>query len=121
MGKKVICYFSAGSYEDWRPDASEFKKEDLGRDLDGWPGEKWLDLDSENVRRVMKGRVELAKEKGCDGVDPDNVDGYVSKHPPPCQSPPCSRMYTNNPTSKTTTASPSPPPPQSPSSPTSPP
>ena len=121
MGKKVICYFSAGSYEDWRPDASEFEKEDLGRDLNGWPGEKWLDLNSENVRRVMKGRVNLAKEKGCDGVDPDNVDGYVSKYPPPCLSPPCSRIYTNNPTSKIPTASPSPPPPQSPSSPTSPP
>ncbi|KAI4622598.1 uncharacterized protein J4E87_006165 [Alternaria ethzedia] len=80
MGKKVICYFSAGSYEDWRPDASEFKKEDLGRDLDGWPGEKWLDLNSENVRRVMKNRVDLAKEKGCDGVDPDNVDGYQNNN-----------------------------------------
>lgn len=80
MGKKVICYFSAGSYEDWRPDASEFAKEDLGRDLDGWPGEKWLSLGSKNVRRIMKGRVDLAKSKGCDGVDPDNVDGYVSIH-----------------------------------------
>jgi endo-alpha-1,4-polygalactosaminidase (GH114 family) len=78
MGKKVICYFSAGSYEDWRPDASEFTKEDLGRGLDGWPGEKWLNLESENVRRIMKSRVDLAKSKGCDGVDPDNVDGYVS-------------------------------------------
>ncbi|KAH6853033.1 glycoside hydrolase superfamily [Alternaria rosae] len=80
MGKKVICYFSAGSYEDWRPDASEFKKEDLGRDLDGWPGEKWLDLGSENVRRIMKKRIDLAKEKECDGVDPDNVDGYQNNN-----------------------------------------
>ena len=78
MDKRVICYFSAGSYEDWRPDASEFTKEDLGHDLDGWPGEKWLDLGSENVRRVMKSRVNLAKSKECDGVDPDNVDAYVS-------------------------------------------
>ncbi|CAN9201812.1 hypothetical protein AA0119_g6288 [Alternaria tenuissima] len=76
MDKRVICYFSAGSYEDWRPDASEFTKEDLGHDLDGWPGEKWLDLGSENVRRVMKSRVNLAKSKECDGVDPDNVDAY---------------------------------------------
>lgn len=76
MGKRVICYFSAGSYEDWRSDAGEFKAEDLGKALDGWPGEKWLKLDSENVRRIMKERVNLAKKKGCDGVDPDNVDGY---------------------------------------------
>jgi hypothetical protein len=37
-----------------------------------------LDLGSENVRRVMKSRVNLAKSKECDGVDPDNVDAYVS-------------------------------------------
>jgi len=76
LGKKVICYFSAGSYENWRSDAGEFKPEDLGKALDGWPGEKWLKLDNENVRRIMKERVNLAKKKGCDGVDPDNVDGY---------------------------------------------
>lgn len=78
LDKKVICYFSAGSYEKWRSDAGEFKAEDLGKALDGWPGEKWLKLGSENVRRIMKDRVNLAKKKGCDGVDPDNVDGYVS-------------------------------------------
>jgi hypothetical protein len=26
----------------------------------------------------MRKRVEMAGDKGCDGVDPDNVDGYVS-------------------------------------------
>ena len=78
LGKKVLCYFSAGSYEDWRSDAAEFKPEDLGHDLDGWPGEKWLKLSSDNVRRIMKERVNMASEKGCDGVDPDNVDAYVS-------------------------------------------
>jgi hypothetical protein len=78
MGKKVLCYFSAGSYEDWRPDASEFLDEDLGKVLNGWPGEKWLDLRSQNVRRIMKQRIALAGEKKCDGIDPDNVDAYVS-------------------------------------------
>jgi hypothetical protein len=78
LGKKVICYFSAGSYEPNRPDSGDFEKTDIGADLDGWPGEKWLKLGSENVRKIMKKRVELAHEKGCDGVDPDNVDGYVS-------------------------------------------
>jgi endo-alpha-1,4-polygalactosaminidase (GH114 family) len=78
LGKKVICYFSAGSFEDWRPDAGSFQAADKGKDLDGWPGEKWLNISSENVRNIMKSRVELAREKTCDGVDPDNVDGYVS-------------------------------------------
>jgi hypothetical protein len=78
LGKRVLCYFSAGSYEDWRADAAQFTQQDLGHDLDGWAGEKWLNINSENVRRIMKDRIDLAKEKGCDGVDPDNVDGYVS-------------------------------------------
>jgi hypothetical protein len=78
LGKKVICYFSAGSYEPGRPDSGEFKEDDMGKGLDGWPGERWLKLGSANVRKIMEGRVKLAGEKGCDGVDPDNVDGYVS-------------------------------------------
>lgn len=74
--RRVICYFSAGSYEDWRPDAGEFQSSDLGKTLQGWSDEKWLDIRSSNVRRIMTARLDLAREKGCDGVDPDNVDGY---------------------------------------------
>ncbi|KAJ9606683.1 hypothetical protein H2200_008691 [Cladophialophora chaetospira] len=73
---KVICYFSAGSSEDWRPDYSSFASSDLGNGLDGWPGENWLNLSSPNVRKTMEKRLDLAHSKGCDGVDPDNVDGY---------------------------------------------
>jgi hypothetical protein len=75
-GKKVICYFSAGSFEDWRPDAGSFQAADKGAALDGWAGEWWLNTNSANVRNIMTTRIELAKTKGCDGVDPDNVDGY---------------------------------------------
>lgn len=76
-GCKTICYFSAGSYEDWRDDAGEFdNKTDLGAPLDGWPGEWWLDTNSANVRRIMKERLDLAVKYGCDAVDPDNVDAY---------------------------------------------
>ena len=78
LDRKVICYFSAGSYEDWRDDEGDFEEDDLGDELDGWPGERWLRLDSENVREIMTKRLDLAAEKGCDAVDPDNVDGYVS-------------------------------------------
>lgn len=76
-GKKVLCYFSAGSYENWRPDARDFSTSDLGKNLDDWPGEKWVKLGNENVRGIMKKRIQMAHEKGCDGLDPDNVDGYV--------------------------------------------
>jgi hypothetical protein len=78
LGKKVICYFSAGSYEPGRPDSGAFNKTaDLGKELDGWPGEYWLRLNSTNVRNIMAKRIAYAQQMGCDAVDPDNVDGYV--------------------------------------------
>lgn len=76
-GKKVVCYFSAGSYEEWRIDAGEFNAADLGNLLEGWPGERWLDIRSANVQKIMLERLDLAVEKGCDGVDPDNMDVYT--------------------------------------------
>lgn len=75
-GKKVICYFSAGSYEDWRSDAAAFSPQDLGKTLSGWDNERWLDIRSKNVREIMLARLDMAVQKGCDGVEPDNVDGY---------------------------------------------
>lgn len=78
-GRKVICYFSAGSWENWRPDADQFNSTDLGGDLNGWPGEKWLNISSTNVRNIMVNRLHMAQQKGCDGVDPDNVDGYSNE------------------------------------------
>jgi hypothetical protein len=76
-GLFVMCYFSAGSHEDWRPDADQFSARTLGRELDGWPGERWLDIRLlDELLPVMEARLDLAVEKGCDGVDPDNVDGF---------------------------------------------
>ncbi len=77
-GRVVVCYFSAGSHEDWRPDAAEFPEEAIGDPLDGWPGERWLDVRDEQVRAIMLARLELAVSKGCDGVEPDNVDGWAN-------------------------------------------
>jgi hypothetical protein len=76
QGRRVVCYFSAGSGENWRPDYKQFKASDLGNPLDGWAGEKWLDTRSANVRTIMSARLDLAVTKHCDGVEPDNVDGY---------------------------------------------
>lgn len=70
LGKKSICYFSAGSYEPNRPDSGDFTSSDKGSGLDGWPGEYWLNLKSANVRSIMTKRIELAASKGCDAIDP---------------------------------------------------
>jgi hypothetical protein len=78
-GHRVICYFSAGSHEDWRPDAAGFPNAAIGDAMDGWPGERWLDTRHPDVRNRMIERLDLAVTKGCDGVEPDNVDGYLNQ------------------------------------------
>jgi endo-alpha-1,4-polygalactosaminidase (GH114 family) len=75
-GKAVVCYFSAGSHEDWRSDADQFPREAIGNPLGGWPGERWIDVRNAQIRRVMQARLDLAAQKGCDAVEPDNTDGY---------------------------------------------
>jgi hypothetical protein len=75
-GRKVICYFSAGTRENWRPDANQFPAGSYGNAVSGWPGENWLDVRNSAVRAVMLSRMDLAVSKHCDGLEPDNVDGY---------------------------------------------
>ena len=77
-GIKVVCYFSAGSYEDYRDDRELFLPNTLGNTLDGWDNERWLDIRSANVHSIMTKRLDIAKNKGCDGVKPDNMDGYTN-------------------------------------------
>lgn len=78
-GRRVICYFSGGSSEDWRPDYDQLEPRDRGWKLDGWAGERWLDIRSEDVLQVMLARLDLAVDKGCDGVEPDNMEGFAER------------------------------------------
>ena len=76
-GRIVICYLSAGSWEDWRPDAAAYPSEVLGNTLDGWPDERWVDIRRLDILGpILEARFDLAVTKGCDGVETDNVDGY---------------------------------------------
>ena len=63
-GRRVICYFSAGSFEDWREDAAAWPRAAIGMPLDGWPGEYWIDTRSAAARAVLLGRLDLAASKG---------------------------------------------------------
>ncbi len=79
-GIKAVCYLSAGTYENWRPDASQFPGSIVGSQ-NGWPGEKWLDIrdvqkSGSALRRIMDTRLDMCKQKGFDMVELDNVDGY---------------------------------------------
>jgi len=82
-GIKAVCYLSAGTFENWRPDAGQFPASILGRN-NGWPGEKWLDVrDAQNagsvLRQIMDARLDMCRQKGFDMVELDNVDGYSNK------------------------------------------
>jgi hypothetical protein len=78
-GGRVICYFSAGSYEDWRPDAAKFPASVLGNS-NGWPGERWLDIRQTNILGpIMAARMDLCRQKGFDAIDTDNMDAYTNR------------------------------------------
>eukprot|EP01026_Neomeris_dumetosa_P075036 TRINITY_DN7871_c0_g1_i3.p1 TRINITY_DN7871_c0_g1~~TRINITY_DN7871_c0_g1_i3.p1 ORF type:complete len:356 (-),score=38.34 TRINITY_DN7871_c0_g1_i3:513-1580(-) len=75
--KKVICYFSAGVYVDWSPDAIDFPKNILGKPVSGWPGERWIDIrQTQDLYGLMENRLDLARELNCDGVLFDDLDAY---------------------------------------------
>lgn len=75
-GRIVICYFSAGTWEPYRPDADDFPEEVLGNNYDdpAFDDERYLDIRSQVVRDIMLNRVREAVDRGCDGVDPDNMN-----------------------------------------------
>lgn len=52
-GDYPVCYFSAGTAEDYRPDYGELLPSDLGAALPDYPQERYVDVTSTNVRRIM--------------------------------------------------------------------
>lgn len=86
--KLVIAYFSS-QWSAWYPDSGgdclghgpetcrdKFTEDMLGEDLPNWDGERFVDSDSYAVRKIMIERMDLAQEKGFDGIDVDNTDFY---------------------------------------------
>jgi hypothetical protein len=80
LGRHVICYVNAGAWERFRRDKDKFPDSVLGRALDGWPGERWVDIRRIRVLSpIMKARIARCARKGFDAVEPDNIDGYQNK------------------------------------------
>jgi hypothetical protein len=78
-GRHVICYVNAGAYEEWRGDAQRYPAVVLGDPLDGWPGERWLDVRRLDVLLpIIASRIDACRAKGFDAVETDNVDGYAN-------------------------------------------
>lgn len=79
QGRKVVCYISVGSWEEWRPDADQFPAAVIGNDYEGWPGEKWLDIRQiDQLAPIMRARFDACRAKGFDGIEPDNIEGYAN-------------------------------------------
>lgn len=78
-GRKVICYISVGSWEDWRPDKDHFPAEVLGKEYEGWAGEKWLDIRRMDLLApILLARLDLCQAKGFDAVEPDNMEVWTN-------------------------------------------
>jgi hypothetical protein len=77
QGRHVVCYVDAGTYEPGRPDSGSIPASVQGSDVEGWPGERWLDIRRLDVLGpILEHRLDLCASKGFDGVEADNVDGY---------------------------------------------
>ncbi len=79
LGRQVICYFSAGTYEPWRPDIELFDAFELGNPYVGFDNENWLNINDPEIVKLMVNRMDMAVAIGCDGVELDNVDAFVNE------------------------------------------
>jgi hypothetical protein len=79
LGRKVICYLDVGAFESYRPDAGAFSARLLGRRDEPWPGERWLDIRRiDLLRPIIERRLDMCRDKGFDGVELDEIDGYAN-------------------------------------------
>ena len=87
--RRAVCYVDAGTYEDFRPDAPDYTAFDaacggclLGQN-NGWPGEKWLNVNDDKGQRTfllqeLGKRLDSCVAAHFDAVELDNVDGYAN-------------------------------------------
>lgn len=74
---KVICYFSAGTAEYFRPDVDQFSDAIQGEQYEDLVDERWLDYSRfQEFAPVMQARMDLCKSKGFDAIEMDNVDAH---------------------------------------------
>jgi hypothetical protein len=77
-GRIVICYFSGGTMESFRDDASRFPTSALGMPLSNYPNERWVDVRDATVRSIMQDRVAKAARVDCDGVHPSGLSAFAA-------------------------------------------
>jgi hypothetical protein len=77
-GRIAICYFSAGSAEPFRADASRFPAAALGTPLANYPDERWVDVRDATVRSIMADRIAASAAAGCDGLDASGLAAFAA-------------------------------------------
>lgn len=76
-GIKVIAYISVGTIENYRPDAALLPTDIIGEIYPSWPDERFLNIrEIDKMRAFISSRFDMIKQKGFDGIEPDNMDGY---------------------------------------------
>ncbi|KAJ3119796.1 hypothetical protein HK098_005129 [Nowakowskiella sp. JEL0407] len=81
--KKIGCYFSAGTYEQFRSDQAMFPADSLGGTVsfgtgDSFADEKWLNIKRlDLIADIMLQRIEEALIRGCDIIEFDNQDPVI--------------------------------------------
>lgn len=78
QGAHVICYVEVGGWEDHRADSATFPAAAIGNPVDGYPDERYLDIRSPDVVRLILDRIEMCAAKGFDAVEPDLDDTYTA-------------------------------------------
>ncbi|MBX3031807.1 MAG: endo alpha-1,4 polygalactosaminidase [Chloroflexi bacterium] len=77
-GRRAICYIDAGTWESYRPDKGRYPARILGKRVDGWPDERWVDIRRLDILKpIIRDRVDRCARKGFDGVEYDWTDSYL--------------------------------------------
>ncbi|HET8929541.1 MAG TPA: endo alpha-1,4 polygalactosaminidase [Acidimicrobiales bacterium] len=85
-GKITICYVDLGSIENYRADYGDFAPEALSKQNPEWPDEQWLNIlrldvpgpTGKTARQLLQARLDMCKDKGFHGVDPDMIEVYAA-------------------------------------------
>jgi len=77
----IICYFNAGLVQTTDCDYNTTWDTPPYRSLLGnlwpkFPNERWINIKNTTAQDLIKKRITLARDLGCDAVDPDNIDAY---------------------------------------------
>ena len=76
-GTRLICYVDAGGWENYRSDRGAYPTSVLGKIMQGWPDERWVDIRRIGVLMpIIRRRAEVCKQHGFSAIDWDDVEGY---------------------------------------------